>query len=128
VVTSPFGNDDLVANGPLGASVEVAHVVLPGTLASADALARAFAQGAFPLPDQIVIDPLSVAAFDLPAGRAVSMEAQIGGRDGRVVILPRGSEAWITSYRSDGSTQSSEDFDDMLRSLTLPAEAAAVAG
>ena len=122
VATSPFGNDDLVANGPLGATVEVAHVVLPRVV-SADALAQGFANGAFPLPEQVVVDGQSVAAFDLPAGRAVSMEAEINGRDGRVVILPRGPEAWITSYRSDGSTQSSEDYDDMLRSLTLPAAA-----
>jgi membrane protease YdiL (CAAX protease family) len=127
VVTAPFGNDDLVANGPLGASVEVAHVELPGAVVSADALAQGFARGAFPLPDQIVVDVASVAVFDLPAGRAVSMEARIGGRDGRVVILPRGSEAWLASYRSDGSTQSSEDFDDMLRSLTLPATSTAAA-
>ncbi len=120
VVTSPFGNDDLVANGPLGATVEVAHVVLPGVVASADVLAQGFARGAFPLPDEIVIDGSSVSVFDLPAGRAVSMEAEIAGRDGRVIVLPQGSEAWLASYRSDGSAQSSEDFDDMVRSLTLP--------
>ena len=75
---------------------------------------------AFPLPDEIVIDGSSVSVFDLPAGRAVSMEAEIAGRDGRVIVLPQGSEAWLASYRSDGSAQSSEDFDDMVRSLTLP--------
>jgi len=119
VHTMPFGNDDLVAEGPLGATVELVHVIVPAPVSVED-LGRGFARGAFPLPDEIVVDGRSVAVFDLPGARAVSMEATIDGRDGRVVIVPRGVEAWIASYRSDGNPKSSMDFDDMLRSLTLP--------
>lgn len=125
VHTSPFGNDDLVAEGPLGATVELAHVVVPVAV-SAEELADVFAQGVVPLPDEVTVDARSVVVFDLPAGRAVSLAAEIDGRDGRVVMVPRGGDAWIASYRSDGSAQSSEDFDDMLRSLVLPGGTAPV--
>jgi hypothetical protein len=57
---------------------------------------------------------------DLPSGRAVSMRAEIDGRDGRVVIVPGTGAVWVASYRSDGTARSSEDFDSMLLSLTLP--------
>ncbi|HEX7276453.1 MAG TPA: type II CAAX endopeptidase family protein [Acidimicrobiales bacterium] len=119
-VSSPFGDDELVAEGPLGATIQVAHVDDIGITLSAEDIGDVFARGDVPLPAEVVVDRRSVVVFDLPAGRAVSMDAEIGGRDGRVVMVPRGREGWVASYRSDGSAQSSEDFDDMLRSLTLP--------
>jgi len=121
-VASPFlGDDDLVAEGPLGAEVELAHIDVPGGTVSAEDLGGAFARGAVPLPEEVEVDLSSVSVFDLPAGRAVALMADVAGRDGRVIIVPRGEEVWIASYRSDGSVQSSLDFDEMLLSLTLPA-------
>jgi membrane protease YdiL (CAAX protease family) len=121
-VGTPFeGDDDLVAEGPLGAVVELAHVDVPGPVPPAEDLGQALSRGGLPLPDEIAVRSSTVRVFDLPAGRAVSMEADIDGRDGRVVILPGTGEVWVASYRSDGNVQSSLDFDQMLLSLTLPA-------
>ena len=120
-VSTPFGENGLVAQGPLGATVELAHVIVPGEVRSAEELGQAYARGLVPVPDDVVVDPLSVAVFDLPAGRAVSLEASIDGDDGRVILVPGEKDIWVATFRSDGSTQSSEDFDDMLRSFTLPA-------
>ncbi len=121
-VGSPLpGDDDLVAEGPLGATVELAHVAVPGPAPAAEELGRVLAQGGLALPPEIVIDASSVSLFDLPAGRAVAMQADIDGRDGRVVIVPGTGAIWVASYRSDGNVQSSFDFDEMLLSLTLPA-------
>ena len=104
--------------------MELAHVIVPGDVRSAEELGQAYARGLVPVPDDVVVDPLSVAVFDLPAGRAVSLEARIDGDDGRVILVPGENDIWVATYRSDGSTQSSEDFDDMVRSLELPAFAA----
>ncbi|MEA2972800.1 MAG: hypothetical protein QOG82_1258 [Actinomycetota bacterium] len=119
-VSTPFGEAGLVAQGPLGASVELAHVIVSGDVRSAEELAQAYAGGQVPVPDEVVVDRSSVAVFDLPAGRAVSLEAKIEDDDGRVILVPGEKDIWVATYRSDGSTQSSEDFDDMLRSFTLP--------
>ena len=127
-VGTPFaGDDDLVAEGPLGAIVELAHVDVPGRAPAADDLGRVLAQGGLPLPPEIQVVSSSVMAIDLPAGRAVSMRAEIDGRDGRVVILPGDSEIWVASYRSDGAVRSSLDFDEMLLSLSLPTASGAAA-
>jgi hypothetical protein len=119
-VSTPFGEAGLLARGPLGATVELAHVIAPADVRSAEELGQAYARGLVPLPAEVVVDPTSVAVFDLPAGRAVSLAATIDGDDGRVVIVPGARDLWVATYRSDGSTQSSEDFDDMVRSLELP--------
>lgn len=119
-VASPFGDDAIVAEGPLGATVELAHVDIPGRAPPAEDLARVLAQGGLPLPEEIQIDSSSVEVIDLPAGRAVSLRAEIDGRDGRVVLLAGGGEMWVGSYRSDGTEQSSLDFEKMLDSLTIP--------
>lgn len=119
-VTTPFvGSDDIVAQGPLGAIIEVAHVDVPGPVPPAEELGQALARGGLPLPPEIAVISSSVVVFDLPAGRAVSVDADIDGRDGRVVIVPGNGEVWVASYRTDGSVKSSEDFDEMLLSLTL---------
>jgi membrane protease YdiL (CAAX protease family) len=119
-VSTPFGEAGLVARGPLGATVELAHVIAPADVRSAEELGQAYARGLVPLPAEVIVDPTSVAVFDLPAGRAVSLAATIDGDDGRVIIVPGARDLWVATYRSDGSTQSSEDFDDMVRSLELP--------
>jgi membrane protease YdiL (CAAX protease family) len=119
VATPIFGDDDIVAEGPLGATVELAHVSLPGGVRSADALAEAYSRGAVPLPENIDVDASSVVAFDLPAGRAVSLNADIDGRDGRVIILPGAAEVYVATFRSDGNDKSSAEFDKMLLSITL---------
>ncbi len=119
-VSTPFEHAGLVAEGPLGASVEVAHVDDGPVGLSAEDIGDLFAREDQSLPAEVVVDHSSVVVFDLPAGRAVSLDVEIEGRDGRVVIVPRGGESWVLTHQSDGSAQSSEDFDDMLRSLTLP--------
>ena len=120
-VGTPFlGDDDLVAEGPLGAVVELARVELPGPAPAADDLSRVLALGGLPLPPEIQIVSSSVTVVDLPAGRAVSMEAEIDGGDGRVVLVPGSDEIWVATYRSDGAGQSAVDFQEMLLSLTLP--------
>ncbi len=93
---------------------------------SPEELARAYAGGQVPVPEGVVVDPSSVAVFDLPAGRAVSLAATIEGDDGRVILVPGEVDIWVVTYRSDGSTQSSEDFDDMVRSLELPPPSAKI--
>ncbi len=125
-VSTPFGENGLVARGPLGATVELAHLILPGDVRSPEELARAYAGGQVPVPEGVVVDPSSVAVFDLPAGRAVSLAATIEGDDGRVILVPGEVDIWVVTYRSDGSTQSSEDFDDMVRSLELPPPSAKI--
>ena len=96
-VSTPFGEAGLVAQGPLGATVELAHVIVDGDVRSAEELGQAYARGQVPVPDEVVVDPSSVAVFDLPAGRAVSLEAEIDGDDGRVILVPGESDIWVAT-------------------------------
>ncbi|MEW6153828.1 MAG: type II CAAX endopeptidase family protein [Actinomycetota bacterium] len=109
---------DLYAVGPLGATVGFVHQDVPG-LPPADELSQALVSGGLPLPEGVVVDSVAVNMVDLPAGRAVSMVAQVGDRQGRVVLLPVGDRLWMAFYESDGTSRSSFEFDDMLRSWRL---------
>jgi hypothetical protein len=113
---------DLNAVGPLGAQVGFFHqdaLELP----SADQLAPLLVSGRIPLPRGIRLESVTVNVMTLPAGKAVSLIAQIGGRQGRIVFLPTPGRLWMAVYSSDGSSRSSFEFDDMLRSWRLPASA-----
>lgn len=109
-----------MAEGPLGAVVELSHVDLPGAAPAVEDLSRILGRGGLALPPEIDVFASTVDLFELPAGRAVTMEADIEGRDGRVVIVPGSGEIWVASYRSDGNERSALDFDKMLLSLTIP--------
>jgi membrane protease YdiL (CAAX protease family) len=118
--------DDLVATGPTGARVEFTHVDL-SRLPPADVMARDLARGRIPFPPELRIDYTSVVVIPLPAGPAVSMNAQVAGRDGRMIALPTPGRLWIAVFRSDGSHHSMVEFDNMVHSWRLPV-AASLAG
>lgn len=110
--------DDLVADGPVGARVEFAHVDTP--VPPARELADRMVQQGAPFPADIAVDYTTIAIVTLPAGDAVSMDAKIAGRPGRVVALPTGKRIWIAVLQSDGSQRSLVDFDRMITSWRLP--------
>lgn len=111
--------DDLVATGPLGARVELAHVDASRTL-SVDDLARGLVDGSVSAPPGVAVDRTTVAPVDLPAGRGVTMAAEVDGHDGRVTLVPKGHRLWVALLRSDGSEASPSAYDDILRSWRLP--------
>lgn len=115
-----FAGLDLVAEGPAGAHVELAHLDVPAELRSPELVARALVSGSVPLPERVSTDAARVTVIDLPAGRAVSAEATVRGDDGRVVMLPKGGRLWVVVMGSGGSARDSRDFDAMLQSWRLP--------
>jgi membrane protease YdiL (CAAX protease family) len=117
--TTGVAGDDLMAIGPLGSRVELAHNDVPATV-DARALAGVMASGALPFPPQIVPDYTTATVIGLPAGAAVSMEAAVEGHDGRLVVIPKPGRLWVAVFRSDGSARALEEFDAMLRSWRLP--------
>jgi membrane protease YdiL (CAAX protease family) len=111
--------DDLVAVGPVGTRVELAHADVGADLPSPELLARGLASGAVPLPPNVSVDYGQVVVVDLPAGRAVSVKASVDGRDGRMVLVPKGQRLWLASVV--GSAASAQtDFDAILASWRLP--------
>ena len=110
---------DLVAVGPLGAHVELAHIDSPD-VPPAPVIADNLVAGSLALPPQLVVESSTVTILDLPAGQAVQVTATIDGQDGRVVMLPTPGRLWLASYGSDGGSGSSFDFDEMLTSWRLP--------
>lgn len=110
---------DLVARGPAGSRVELAHLDV-GKPQSPELLARALLSGSVPLPPGVSADAAKATVIDLPAGRAVSVSATVSGRDGRVVVVPKGSRLWLTVMSSEGSARATGDFEGILRSWRLP--------
>jgi len=119
VTVSGISLDDLVAVGPTGARLELAHADVGGPLPPADVLARSLAAARVPLPPQLSVDFTSVIVVDLPAGRGVSVNVTAGGRDGRMVMIPKGDRLWLVSVVGGGGTAKG-DFAAMLRSWRLP--------
>jgi len=113
VTEAPVGGrvagDDLVADSPLGSRVELAHTDSPGRL-DVGALARGLAAGATPLPRGVTLRRETVAAVDLPSGRAVAMSVDIDGQDGRVVMVPKGNRLWVATLRSGGEAKDTTAF------------------
>ena len=112
--------DDLVATGPAGTRVELAHADIPGSLRSPDQVAAALSSGSLSLPEGISVATTGVVVLDLPAGRAVSADATVDGDDGRLVMIPKGNRLWVMAMRSAGSARDDRDFDAILQSWRLP--------
>lgn len=111
--------EDLIATGPLGARVELAH--FDGVRAlSVDDVVRGVADGTVRVPGGVALDRTTVAPVDLPAGRGATMAAQVDGHDGRVTFVPKGQRVWVALLRSDGSEGSRSAYDEVLRSWRLP--------
>jgi membrane protease YdiL (CAAX protease family) len=111
--------DDLIARGALGSRVELAHFDGPRPLA-VDALVKGLADGSIPAPDGVAIDRTTVRPVDLPAGRGVTMSADIDDRDGQVTMVPKGNRLWLALFRSDGTVASTTRFAEILQSWRLP--------
>lgn len=110
----------LAAMGPSGAVIELGSIGVDTGGAGPEVLARNLAAGAVPLPPGLFLDPASVGIMDLPAGRAVSVNADVYGQDGRMVALLRGDRLWIATITTGGSDQARRDFSDALQTLRLP--------
>lgn len=119
VTVANVAGDDLVAVGPAGTHVELAHVDGPTALASADVLAQRVRAGGMPLPANISLDDTTVMVVDLPAGPAISVKASIDHHDGRLVMVPRGQRLWLASVVGGGGS-ASDDFNKILWSWRLP--------
>ncbi|HTJ74424.1 MAG TPA: CPBP family intramembrane glutamic endopeptidase [Acidimicrobiales bacterium] len=117
-VTAVHG-DDLIAYGPLGARVELAHYDGPRPVL-VDNLVRGLGDGSIPAPDGVGIDRTTVVAVNVPAGRGVTMAAQVDDRDGRLTMVPKGNRLWVALYRADGTDEGAAHFDDIVRSWHLP--------
>jgi len=113
--------EDVRLIGPLGAQVAILHLDDPA-VPPVEVVAQAFLTGAIPLPEGVQIDAVVVNMLDLPVGRVVSLIADFDGMQGRFVALPTEGRLWMAVYQSDGSSRSSFEFDDMLRSWRLPGQ------
>lgn len=111
--------DDIVATGPIGARAELAHADLP-VVVPIDRLASDLSRGAIPFPPGLTVYYATTRLQTLPAGQAVVLSATVNGKDGRLVVLPHGNRLWIVVFRSDGSSRSFHELDQMLRSWKLP--------
>jgi membrane protease YdiL (CAAX protease family) len=119
VTATNVSSDDLVAVGPTGTHVELAHADVGVPLPPVDVLARGLGAGTVPMPPKVVLDYSTVMIVDLPAGRAVSVRATVDGRAGRMVMVPKGQRLWLASVDGGGST-AENDFDAILWSWRLP--------
>jgi hypothetical protein len=117
--TANVASDDLVAVGPTGTRVELAHADIPTALPPPEVLARSVASGQVPMPANVTLDYTTVIVVDLPAGRAVSVLATVDGHDGRMVMVAKGQRLWLASVVGDGG-RSIEDFNAILQSWRLP--------
>lgn len=119
VTVANVAGDDLVAVGPVGTRVELAHVDVGALLPPPEIVAARMAAGAMPLPPNVTLDYRTVMVVDLPAGPAVSVKATVDGHDGRMVMIPKGQRLWIASEVGGGSN-GADDFNGILRSWRLP--------
>ena len=119
VTVSTLSFDDLVAVGPTGTRLELAHADVGAPLPPAEILARSVASGTVPLPPEFFLDLATVIVVDLPAGRAVSVNITVDGRDGRLVMIPKGDRLWLAGVVGGGSA-GQDDFNAILRSWRLP--------
>ncbi len=119
VTATNVASDDLVAVGPTGTRVELAHAEVGRDLPPAETLARAVAGGGVPMPANVSLDYATVIVIDLPAGRGVSVLATVDGHPGQMVMVGKGQRLWLASVVGDGG-RSTEDFNAILQSWRLP--------
>ena len=119
VSVANVSSDDLVAAGPAGTRLELAHADLGRALPPAEVLARTVGSGGVPMPARVSLDYATVMVIDLPAGRAVSVKASVDGHGGRMVMVPKGDRLWLASVVGSGA-KADADFDAILRSWRLP--------
>ncbi|MGH9278939.1 MAG: lysostaphin resistance A-like protein [Acidimicrobiales bacterium] len=111
-----LAGDDLLVVGPGGQSIEFAYVDMAKTPSPSD-VASSIVRGGLPLPPPLVaVDATSVSLVELPAGTAVSVVADVFGREGRIIVLPTEGRLWFAIFRSDGTFRSTQDFDAILES------------
>jgi membrane protease YdiL (CAAX protease family) len=110
---------DFAAVGPAGAWIGVGHQEVETVGVEPEHFAENLRTGRFLLPSEMSLDPERVVVIDLPAGRAVSMDAEISGHEGRVVALLRSDRVWWLTMTTGGSARASADFNDALLSLKL---------
>jgi membrane protease YdiL (CAAX protease family) len=111
---------DFAALGPAGAWIGIGHQEVQVVGVEPENFAQDLRTGRFLLPPEMLLDPETITVIDLPAGRAVSMEAEIHDHEGRVVALLRGDRVWWLTLTTGGSERAKGDFNDALLSLTVP--------
>ena len=110
------------ADGPSGAGMVVMRVPIPpGAVVTADMAAANLAQGS-PFPEA-TIDRDSIRIVDYPMGQSVRVGAQMDGHDAEVVVVPTAEAVWQVILVSGGSARAEADFDEILRTVVLPAAA-----
>jgi membrane protease YdiL (CAAX protease family) len=114
-------NDDgnVVATGPLSAMFELTYVDMPGPVSTTH-LALPLGNSGLIMPGDVVIDQDTVTITQIPAGEAVSFDADVYGMDGKVVMLPRDTRVWILSITTTGSERAVEDWQGILWSWRVP--------
>lgn len=120
VVDAP-GDAALAAMGPSGAVIELGSQGVDTGGAGPEVLAENLRAGVVGLPDGLSFDPTTVDLIELPAGRAVSVNADVYGHEGRMVALLRGEQLWVITITTGGSDQAARDFTEALYTLQLPA-------
>ncbi|HEV3400469.1 MAG TPA: type II CAAX endopeptidase family protein [Acidimicrobiales bacterium] len=111
---------DIAAIGPAGAWFGLGHQDIDATGVEPEHFAQNLRTGVLVLPSAIAIDPDTISVIDLPAGRAVSFDAEVEGHEGRMVALLRNDRLWWLTLTTAGSSRASGDFNDALLSLQLP--------
>ncbi len=110
---------DVAAMGPAGAWMGLGHQEVEVVGVAPEHFAQDLRTGRFVLPPEMLVDLESISVIDLPAGRAVSMEAEIHGHEGRVVALLGPDRVWWLTLTTGGSERAKGDFNDALLSLEL---------
>jgi membrane protease YdiL (CAAX protease family) len=103
----PSGSDVFVSAQPTGQQEDVQTVL------------RNFDQGRI---SQLAGGELSAGApheEDLPAGPAVVADVTIRGEQGKMVLIPEGTEVIVIGFGSGGSAKADQDFRTMLQTLQV---------
>jgi membrane protease YdiL (CAAX protease family) len=112
--------EEIAAVGPAGAWFGLGQQEIDATGVEPEHFAQNLRTGVFVLPPDITIHRDTISIIDLPAGRAVSVDADVQGHEGRVVALIRTDRVWWLTLTTGGSARASGDFNDALLNLRLP--------
>ena len=108
----------LALRGPSGSEFGVVNDPVNGRTPSPKELADVIRQRGLPVPG-ITADIASTEVVKLPIGEAVKVEAEVRGRKGTILVLPKPGRVWTVIAATGGSTRAARDIEGMLKTLEL---------
>lgn len=111
---------ELAVRGPTRALLVVFQQPTQGTVA-ADRVAAIVRQSALEASvEDLTPDRSTVRVAAIPAGRAVRFLGSVHHHRAEVVLVPRFGRLWTVVLRTQGSYRAARDFENILKTLSLP--------